>query len=95
MLVESKKNKKAIRKNPLGRPKVTCTSPSNGGAKIQINPNSAIANLQSTRCSHFSFIIALTMLKSVKFINCIVCIVLKFVERNMLIRKLGHNIVII
>ena len=46
MLVESKKNKKAIRKNPLGRPKVTCTSPSNGGAKIQINPNSAIANLQ-------------------------------------------------
>lgn len=46
MLVESKKNKKAIRKNPLGRPKVTCTSPSNGGAKIQINTNSAISNLQ-------------------------------------------------
>lgn len=46
MLVETKKNKKAIRKNPLGRPKVTCTSPSNGGAKIQINTNSAIANLQ-------------------------------------------------
>ena len=37
MLVESKKNKKAIRKNPLGRPKVTCTSPSDGTAKIQKN----------------------------------------------------------
>ena len=46
MLVESEKNKKAIRKNPLGRPKVTCTSPSNGGAKIQINTNSSISNLQ-------------------------------------------------
>ena len=40
------KQKNAIRKNPLGRPKVTCTSPSNGAAKIQINPQSAITNLQ-------------------------------------------------
>ena len=45
-IVNSLIHKKAIRKNPLGRPKVTCTSPSNGGAKIQINTNSAISNLQ-------------------------------------------------
>lgn len=42
----NQRKKNAIRKNPLGRPKVTCTSPSNGAAKIQINPQSAITNLQ-------------------------------------------------
>jgi len=54
MLVESKK-KNAIRKNPLGRPKVTCTSLPNGAAKIQINPQSAKTNLQQPGLTHQLF----------------------------------------